>query len=55
VTGTECEQQAYEPPALEVLGTLTGLAEGAGPGGKPIVMATGIGIPGGAEEPADGS
>jgi hypothetical protein len=50
VTSTECVEREYEPPALEVLGTLTSLAEGAGPGGKLIVMQTGI--PGGADDPA---
>jgi hypothetical protein len=39
------ERPTYEPPALEVLGTLTTLAEGAGPGRSLIVMQTGIPSP----------
>jgi hypothetical protein len=35
----------YTPPAIEPLGSLQGLTQGAGPGGEPIVMTTG-GIPG---------
>jgi hypothetical protein len=33
----------YEPPAVEILGSLRDLTRGAGPGHKPIVMTTGIG------------
>jgi hypothetical protein len=36
------ERPTYEPPALEVLGSLTALAEGAGPGRTLIVMQTGF-------------
>ena len=31
----------YLPPMVEVLGTMRTLTKGAGPGGMPIVMATG--------------
>ena len=40
------ERPAYEPPALEVLGSLTSLAEGAGPDRSLIVMQTGFPQPG---------
>lgn len=52
MTLTDLDRPTYEPPALEVLGTLTSLAEGAGPGGRLIVMQTG-GIPGAGTDPAD--
>jgi hypothetical protein len=50
MTRTDLEP-TYEPPALEVLGTLTSLAEGAGPGGALIVMQTGV--PTGGAGPAE--
>jgi len=34
----------YVPPALEPLGSLRSLTKGAGPGGMPIVMQTGLNI-----------
>jgi hypothetical protein len=44
---------SYAPPALEPLGTLRSLTKGAGPGGKPVVMQTGLAMPSGqdADEP----
>ena len=34
----------YAPPALEPLGSLRSLTKGAGPGGMPIVMQTGLNV-----------
>ncbi|GIJ52285.1 hypothetical protein Val02_91710 [Virgisporangium aliadipatigenens] len=34
--------QEYTQPALETLGSLQALTKGAGPGGRPIVMQTGL-------------
>lgn len=49
MTLTDLDRPTYEPPALEVLGSLTTLAEGAGPGGKLVVMQTGLVGPTGGE------
>jgi hypothetical protein len=45
----------YAPPALEPLGSLQALTEGAGPGGKPVVMATGFSTPPFSDDAQDAS
>ncbi|HYN96793.1 MAG TPA: lasso RiPP family leader peptide-containing protein [Pilimelia sp.] len=44
--GLDCGRLPYEAPTVESLGSLGDLTRGAGPGNKPIVMQTGIAIPG---------